>query len=321
MDEKYPGQDKATSVGYPPDGMWYDPMSKDAKSEASVAEALRYFIANPDIVGMPTHISTSEKRVYFSDGKTQSFDELISAFTKHSTEKDASFFDGPVDIGKEHDGDFPSVMWMPRGEEDLDVDDEALTASRKINAETNLVPELLHKAIELYVNTADIDWFDKYGERYVDYIQSEAEEHGKQLSPNVIDRILEEMDETTLKEMFSEDEVQSWVDALEGIYTEEALNETYPQILESYYKVKPKPTTNIEFTSALDTELPDEQKEQIAAKYGPEYISALEHYSEAIRNQHPDYRALEYAVSEMKKQMITIDPMILKQVASTYHIQ
>lgn len=436
MNDKWQGQANSTSVGNPSKGFWYDPSVKESSADSKIAEALKYFIENPDELGVPTHISQAEKRVFFSNGKSHTFDEVVESYSLMTSDKDASFFDGPVDLGKEHDGDFPSVTWMPRGHEDGDVNDHALTAERGVplsvfnvesapalverikkevkapyvsaqastlggpehvsilvtistdardtwengilensnygkyhidndgtiehfsgslpkfrkrtaktpdellkilnlipataapaptvtssekTAEKQLDPTLLQKAVEQYVLTSpDIDWFDRYAEKYVDYVRSEAEEHGKNLSSNVIDRMLEELEETELVELFSDSEVESWLSALEGINTEEALDETYPKLLQSYYAVKPKPEVNIEFTSALDSPISEDQKTQIAAKWGPEYISALAHYYEAIKNKHPRDRAIQYAVSEMQKQNVTITPNTLSEVADAY---
>lgn len=316
MDKEYPGQAAATSIGKTPSAMWSDPSVKEGDSDNSLSEALRYFIANPGTVGLPTHVSEAEKLVIFDSGPALSFEEVVLQFKKNTTEKDSSFFDGPVDLGKEHDGDFPSVTWMPRGQEDKDVSDADLTASKKTAG--SLDTNLLTKAIESYVseNRYDIDWFESYGEKFVDYIRDAAyEEANKHLSDNVINNILEEMDADKWYEQFGEAEVENWVSTLEGITTEEDLAETYPQILDSYKKLKPQIQMN--FNSSLEG-LPEEHKSQIAAKYGIEYVSGLDHYNDAITNKHPQDRAIQYAVAELKKQNVTLDPTVLSAVVKTY---
>jgi hypothetical protein len=69
---------------------------------------------------------------------------------------------------------------------------------------------------------------------------------------------------------------------------------------------------------AYDNPLSQEQMNQVAAQYGAEYNSAVAHYYEAITNGHPQNRALDYAVAEMKKVGVTISPTILLEVTNTY---
>ena len=64
--------------------------------------------------------------------------------------------------------------------------------------------------------------------------------------------------------------------------------------------------------------LTQEQKNQIAAEYGPEYISALFHYFDALSNGHPEDRAQGYAVKEMEKVDQAILPGTLSEIADIY---
>ena len=69
---------------------------------------------------------------------------------------------------------------------------------------------------------------------------------------------------------------------------------------------------------AFEHQLPLDHEKQITAKWGPEYISALYHLNQAIKNGHPKDRAVQYAVAEMKKMGVTISPMTLLEIADIY---
>lgn len=85
------------------------------------------------------------------------------------------------------------------------------------------------------------------------------------------------------------------------------------------------PEYNIQYLSktnkrAEEEFITEESKEEIASTAGPEYISALKHYFDAVHNQHPKDRAIEYAVNEMKKQDIVISPTKLLELTGLYLI-
>ena len=70
--------------------------------------------------------------------------------------------------------------------------------------------------------------------------------------------------------------------------------------------------------SAENDYLTQNQRDQIAAQYGPEYISALFHYFDALSNGHPEDRAQEYAIKEMEKSHQTILPGTLSEISEIY---
>ena len=226
LPNKWPGQKHTVPIGSPPKGMWYDPKVKEGKPsvrnrppQPSLNDAIKYFIENPDKYGTPASFDLKKQVVLFNTGNTLSFDDVIENYMKDSgkyKEGDASsqwgrdgFWDSPnpSDVGKEPKGDFPSVQWLPRGTEDMSVDEDIVTA----------------------------DWG------------------------------LSSLDKTSE---------------------------------ESY--------------------LTQSQRDQIAAKYGSEYISALEHYFDALSDGHPEDRASQYAISEMAKVNQTILPGTLSEISEIY---
>ena len=226
LPNKWPAQERTVPIASPPKGMWYDPKVKEGKGTpqnkpptVSLNDAVRYYIDNPDKYGMPASFDLKTQTVLFASGKTISFKEILDNYSKDSgkyKEGDASsqwgrdgFWDSPnpSDLGKEPSGDFPSVQWMPRGTEDMSVDEDIITGGLGLSE------------------------FDK--------------------------------------------------------------------IAENEY-------------------LTQEQKDQIAAQYGPEYISALSHYFDALSNGHPEDRAQEYAIKEMEKSRQTILPGTLSEVSEMY---
>ena len=211
-DDKWQGQRDATSFGNPPQGFWSDPEVKEGKTKggASLNDAVKHFISDPKVLGKPVHIDMQQQIVELDNGSTISFDDIVKEYTKIANNEktsDFGFFDGPVDIGKERDGNFPSGIWMPKGTEDLDIDPNVTTSSLGLS----------------------------------------------------------KLDKT-----------------------------------------------------ADENPLTPDQENQIAAEYGPQYNSALQHYANALKNGHPQDKALAYAVSEMEKVGITISPTILLQVTNTY---
>ena len=180
-------------------------------------------------------------------------DQVRYTLNQHKTqvESDFGFFDGPTDLGKRPKGDFPSVQWMPRGVEDMDVDPNKTTASKgndgqvpKSKAEWK-VPLFDHRGVQYFGNEEDAkNYFQK------------AKKQDKDPS---------------------------------------------------------KPTKIADVN-----ELPNDFEAQIAAKYGPEYNTALMHYNDAIKNGHAPDRAFQYAIAEMQKVEIAILPDVLSEVVNTY---
>lgn len=211
FDDKWPGQEQAQPFGAPPKGMWYDPEVKESKAQGiSLNDAIKHFISNPQILGKPSHVDMQMKMVELDNGSAISFDDIVEEYKKVANNEktsDFGFFDGPVDLGKEPKGDFPSVQWLPKGREDDPSDEDVVTSG--------------------------------FG--------------------------LSKLDKRAFEDVLSQD-----------------------------------------------------QKNQIAAQYGPEYISAVGHYYEALKNGHPQQKALEYAISEMSKVGVTISPTILLEVTNTY---
>lgn len=225
LPNKWPAQKRTVPIAAPPKGMWYDPKVKEGKGspknrpyQPSINDALKYYIDNPDRFGMPASFDMQKKLVLFDAGHSVSFDEVIDNYMKDSgklKEGDASdqwgeggFYDSPnpSDLGKEPKGDFPSMGWLPRGTEDMSVDEDIITGSLNLSA------------------------FDVEADEY----------------------------------------------------------------------------------------LTQDQRSQIAAEYGPEYISALTHFYDALVNGHPEDRAQAYAIAEMEKTNQTILPGTLSEIAKIY---
>lgn len=131
--DEWQGQKNAEPFGKPEQGMWSDPAVKEGdKKGVSLADAIKFFIENGDRFNkQPTEIDLTSKFVKWSDGSRSTFDEFVELYSHHISKKDADFgmLDGPVDQGKHHDGDFPSVSWMPSGEEGKGVDTNYTSAA------------------------------------------------------------------------------------------------------------------------------------------------------------------------------------------------
>lgn len=132
--EKWPYQNRATPIGAPPKGFWYNPEVKESSENGdsqkpSLRDALHHFSSHPDSLGKPEHISMSDSKVEFASGQTLSFKEVIHRYIQttqgKSSEKgkgtEKGFYDSPVDVGKDPKGDFPSNSWLPKGTEDMNM--------------------------------------------------------------------------------------------------------------------------------------------------------------------------------------------------------
>jgi guanylate kinase len=64
--------------------------------------------------------------------------------------------------------------------------------------------------------------------------------------------------------------------------------------------------------------LSEEQMNEVAKFYGPEYGTALQYVSSAIKNGHKEDRAVAYAVSELEKVGIQINPEKLVDAVKNY---
>lgn len=71
-------------------------------------------------------------------------------------------------------------------------------------------------------------------------------------------------------------------------------------------------------TAAVDSPLTIDQQNQVAAKYGPEYNSAVQHFYSAVKNHHPVDRSFQYAMKEMTKIKTPVEPTKFMDVIDTY---
>lgn len=113
---------------YHPDGTYeiekISSLQEEAKKGLSLNDALKLFSGNPTLLNKaPIDIDVTSRMVHWNDGSKTSFDETVQLALEHMPKKesDFGFMDGPVDLGKDPKGDFPSVSWMPRGQEDKDA--------------------------------------------------------------------------------------------------------------------------------------------------------------------------------------------------------
>ena len=112
----------------------YKSQIESKKQGASLQDAIEFFIKHQDIIGIPGNIDSKTHTVEFSSGKKLSFDETVKLFIEHKqkTADYDGFFGSPKDLGKDPSGDFPAVSWLPKGQEDLNVNEDIRTASKKI---------------------------------------------------------------------------------------------------------------------------------------------------------------------------------------------
>jgi hypothetical protein len=209
-DEKWLGQKRTVPIGTPPKGFYYDPEVKESANQhaPSINDAIKFFIQNPEIIGKPASIDVPKRSVELDNGRHVSFEDIMTAYQDQVTKtSEQGFFDSPTDVGKAPKGDFPSVKWLPRGQEDAEENPNTTMAKCRLSR------------------------FDK---------------------------------------------------------------------------------------RAYEEALPLDYEKQIAAKWGPEYISALYHYKTATENGHDKTRALQYAVAEMKKVGVTVIPEKVLEVANIY---
>ena len=136
--DKWPYQNRATPIGSPPKGMWYNPQVKDAdEKKPSLRDALHHFTQHPDSLGKPGHVSMTDSKIEFASGQILSFKEVIQRYIETTQSKDSDkrkgvekgFYDSPVDVGKDPKGDFPSNNWLPKGTEDMSVSPNEHAAS------------------------------------------------------------------------------------------------------------------------------------------------------------------------------------------------
>lgn len=204
FDDKWPGQQQATSFGNPPSGFWSDPEVKESKAKGvSLNDAVKHFISNPATIGKPTHINMQTKVVELDNGSTISFDDILEEYKKAANNEktsDFGFFDGPVDIGKERDGNFPSGIWMPRGTEDLDIDPNVSLANlglSKIDKRADEQPLTMDQQSQIAAeygpeyNSAAEHYFQavKNGhpaDRAIQYAVSEMAKVGITISPTIL---------------------------------------------------------------------------------------------------------------------------------------
>jgi len=301
---------------------------------ASLDDAIEFYIRHSEILGLPGEIDFKKRLVHFSTGKKMKWEDFIQRFIQDSQTRkksDFGFFDSPVDLGKDPKGDFPSSKWLPKGHEDDVVNEDVTTASinplkrEKLYTEgQKLDPKLLDDAIWRHINSyTEDEWFENYGEKYIDDLIETAWEHGKKLSSFTIEKSLEDKTKEDWLDMYGEDEFNSWKENLSGYQTLEELHQDYSQIA-LYYESKETPI-DVERQSqkepqkeARESFLTEEQEMEIAEKYGPEYNTALNHIYDAIKNGHTIERAFAYAINEMKKIQISILPSKLTDAVKEY---
>jgi hypothetical protein len=211
-EDKWPKQEQAVPIGMGERG-WQayepykqsspDPLNKSVLRNEDLKKSVDHLMVNKD----PKYLAevkqklidfVSQTKIDDNDKKTivnkvqsiqKPFDLMkyyyysIAKFEIGSTDSeiksDFGFFDGPVDLGKDPKGDFPSVMWMPRGQEDLDVSDNITTALKKIYNHFKVKLKLQKKAskdITLAIKPeAQTFWYeDKDGNLILDASDGEA---------------------------------------------------------------------------------------------------------------------------------------------------
>ncbi len=437
---------------------------KSNEKGISVNDALQHYMANPGDDGKPAYFDSSSKMVEFENGKQYTFDELVLKYRDDLLIKksDYGFMDGPTDLGKRPKGDFPTVTWMPRGNEDMDVDPNLTTANKK-KAELDLSNEPVIEQLVLdYLEKIPYDtWFEMFNETEMARLRAEFSEHNTYLNENTVEKHFENLTEADWADLYETEMVQILKEELRMAETVEDLEERYPGLGNLYVermqpqvqskkaeeepkkKEEPPQLTNKMMTdmipmlieegepthhscgncnmrytdkegvqrctvvegkidykkgtcnymaagkeaseedsvdmkmsydtagyvetdkkiqcatckyydapneycklwqgkikpegccmawdrddvtvpkaetkkSALEHPLSQEEQDEIASTYGPEYNSAALHYYQAVQNGHPNDRALDYAVEEMHKQNIHIDISKFLQIKDTY---
>lgn len=348
LPDEYTGQERTEPVGYPPRGMWYDPSVREGKSKnkpyaPSLNDALKFYIENPDKQGIPSSFDLQKREVYFDNKKKMSFEEIIKNYMQDSgryKESDASpedqwghggFMDSPVDVGEDPIGDFPHVKWVPRGKEDVEeADPDAIWSNMGLSKldKTAQTPPLDRERLEMALysyleNRPENYWYERWIEKYMDDFREEYfDNRGRLPSGNVQENVAERAADMSSADWFSiygDKDVDSWMDEFSFYNTEGELQEDYPEIYEFYKRISAEGSVVLEnFTVTASEFLTQDQRNQIAAKYGAEYISALQHYAQALEDGHPEERAVAYAVEELKKVDTTISEDILEDVANIY---
>ncbi len=290
------------------------------------------------------------------------------------TEVESGFFDSPVDLGKRPKGDFPSVQWMPRGQEDLDVRDDDYLTNRGDN---HVIPKCDREA----------------GAQPID-LTAEDTADGKDTSPQLTNKMMTDMIPMLIEEgeptnhtcgncnmrYTDKDGVQrctvvegkisydkgtcNFMAAGDEAKEEDSVDHKMTYDTAGYVEtdfevncgscmyytaekehcnlwmgtIKPEgccmawdrtdvtvPEENMQgavvkwmLKTSDENGIIDSHEKEIAAKYGPEYNTALMHAQDAIKNGHSNDRALEYAVAEMQKVEAPVSPEILSEVMQVY---
>jgi hypothetical protein len=127
-DDKWQKQKQVVPFGFAAPGtLAYEPYKEGAS--VSLNDAIKFLTEHGTELGIPPiqRIDMQQKTVVLSDGNAFGFDEIVHFVADYLTHKDADMgtMDGPRDLGKQPDGDFPSVEWMPSGDADKDVSSNA----------------------------------------------------------------------------------------------------------------------------------------------------------------------------------------------------
>src|SRR5579863_4149694 len=114
-DTEWQGQKDAEDFSSAPPGFYaYEPYKEaDGTEQTPNMSDIKKFV-NEMRSKMPTRMTLLNAiRKKFPNATHGQIINILRDELAVAKESDFGFFDGPVDQGKHHDGDFPSVSWMP----------------------------------------------------------------------------------------------------------------------------------------------------------------------------------------------------------------
>ena len=233
-DDKWPAQQRVVPIGLGERG-WqgYEPFKKGSDKEKgiSVSDALEYYRDNPGEDGRPVYLDSSSHIVEFENKKRYSFDEIVTKYRDEIVTKQSEkgFYDGPTDLGKRPKGDFPSVTWMPKGNEDLDVDPNKTTASKGNDGQ---VDESKAEWRVLLFDGRGVQYFANEADAKSYYTKAETQDK----DPSTPTRVQKEADLDTSDETFINQLIYDYLEKIPENRWYEFFNETEMERLREEYR-------------------------------------------------------------------------------------
>jgi hypothetical protein len=350
-DTKYQKQKEVSTTGLVPGLVAYEPYKKGS-TDPNEAKMLLYWDTIKDSFfdkGNRWSFVAKQLKQMYSDITQKDINDLYEKARYYidqyqlSLKSNFGLIDGPKDLGKNPSGDFPSVQWMPKGQEDLDVDPNVTTATFKTEQE-KILTSSNEKTNQTLLKILSKDK-DSYIRANVAKNRNTPLEVLAELSLDQDEFVREAVDLNPLKKSAIEERKFMITDMGEGTEHRTLVDENknlviLPRygvwriengiakdvietsndldVLKKKYNAAVVVTTASKELKAIESPLTQDEQNQIAAKYGAEYNTALAHIYFAAKRGHSLDKAIEYAINEMKKVNISLEPKKLVEAMNLY---